>query len=141
MIPDWINEPLPMSLIGALAGALRAWARTHGEQGHAKASADALIGIVFAIALADWLTPLGYPKTALLIGAFAAMTGARALDAVFELVPELVREAATGWLRKRFGASYDDWRRDKWYPPRLPPGRQTGKFTRPDQDEENHDER
>lgn len=116
MIPDWINEPLPMSLIGALAGALRAWARTHGEQGHAKASADALIGIVFAIALADWLTPLGYPKTALLIGAFAAMTGARALDAFFELVPELLRELALGWISKTFGRG----QYDRHYPPRLP---------------------
>lgn len=128
MIPDWINEPLPMSLIGALAGALRAWARTHGEQGHAKASADALIGIVFAIALADWLTPLGYPKTALLIGAFAAMTGARALDAFFELAPELLRELALGWISKTFGRG----QYDRYHPPRLPPGR---RLQNPDDEE------
>ncbi len=116
MIPEMLDQPLPMAFIGALPGALRAWARTYPGQGHAKAAADALIGVVFAIAIADWLTPVGYPKMGLLIGMFAALTGARALDAFFELVPELLRELALGWISKTFGRG----QYDRHYPPRLP---------------------
>lgn len=98
-----LASPLPLACLGALPGCLRAYARARKTSGHARAASDALIGLVFAASLADWLTPTGYPKLALLIGLLAGMTGARALDAFFELAPELLRELAMGWIRKQFG--------------------------------------
>lgn len=116
MIPGWLDAALPMAVIGALPGALRAWARTHTEHGHARAAADALIGIVFAAAIADWLTPESYPKLALVIGLTAGMVGAKTLDAFFELIPELVRELAMSWINKSFGRRNDYG----WHYPRMP---------------------
>ena len=98
-----LASPLPLACLGALPGCLRAYARARKTSGRARAASDALIGLVFAASLADWLTPTGYPKLALLIGLLAGMTGARALDAFFELAPELLRELAMGWIRKQFG--------------------------------------
>ena len=59
--------------------------------------------MVFAVGMADWLTPPAYPKAAALINLLAGTTGARALDAASELVPEFVRELALGWARKITG--------------------------------------
>ena len=98
-----LASPLPLACLGALPGCLRAYARARKTSGSARAASDALIGLVFAASLADWLTPTGYPKLALLIGLLAGMTGARALDAFFELAPELLRELAMGWIRRQFG--------------------------------------
>lgn len=98
-----LASPLLLACLGALPGCLRAYARACKTNGRARAASDALIGIVFAASIADWLTPTDYPKLALLIGLLAGMTGARALDAFFELAPELLRELAMGWIRKQFG--------------------------------------
>ena len=98
-----LASPLLLACLGALPGCLRAYARARKTSGRARAASDALIGLVFAASLADWLTPTGYPKLALLIGLLAGMTGARALDAFSELAPELLRELAMGWIRKQFG--------------------------------------
>ena len=98
-----LASPLLLACLGALPGCLRAYAHARKTSGRARAASDALIGLVFAASLADWLTPTGYPKLALLIGLLAGMTGARALDAFFELAPELLRELAMGWIRKQFG--------------------------------------
>ena len=38
------------------------------------------------------------------IGLLAGTTGARALDAAFELVPEFLRELLIGWARKATGS-------------------------------------
>lgn len=103
MIVDLLNAPLPMAMLGAIPGALRSYATTYRRVGRARALADSLIGVVFAASLADWATPHAHPQLALLIGMAAALTGAKALDAVVELVPELVREIALGWIDRRLG--------------------------------------
>ena len=100
-----LASPLLLACLGALPGCLRAYARASKEAGRARAASDALIGLVFAASLAEWLTPDGYPKLAMLIGLMAGMTGARALDAFFELAPDLLRELAMGWISKQFGRS------------------------------------
>ncbi len=100
-----LASPLLLACLGALPGCLRAYARASKEAGRARAASDALIGLVFAASLAEWLTPDGYPKLAMLIGLLAGMTGARALDAFFELAPDLLRELAMGWISKQFGRS------------------------------------
>lgn len=100
-----LASPLLLACLGALPGCLRAYARASKTNGRARAASDALIGLVFAASLAEWLTPAGYPKLAMLIGLLAGMTGARALDAFFELAPELLRELAMGWISKQFGRS------------------------------------
>ena len=100
-----LASPLLLACLGALPGCLRAYARASKTSGRARAASDALIGLVFAASLAEWLTPTGYPKLAMLIGLLAGMTGARALDAFFELAPELLRELAMGWISKQFGRS------------------------------------
>ena len=101
---EFLVSPLLLACLGALPGCLRAYARASKESGRLRAASDGLIGLVFAASLAEWLTPAGYPKLAMLIGLMAGMTGARALDAFFELVPELMREATMGFIRKKFGA-------------------------------------
>lgn len=116
MIPDWLYSPLPMALLGAIPGAMRAYVASIASGSLAKAIADALIGVVFAASIADWLTPDGYPMVALVIGMMAALAGAKALDAFFELVPALVRDVAYGWIRRNFGSSYGGGH----YPPRPP---------------------
>jgi len=98
--------------------------KTHGKL---RALSDGLIGVVFAVSMADWLTPPSYPKLAALIGLLAGTTGARALDAASELVPEFVRELALGWARKITGGS---GQRPQWQPPREPPYR--GPIDNPD---------
>lgn len=116
MIPDWLYSPLPMALLGAIPGAMRAYVATVAESGKVKAVADALIGVVFAAAVADWLTPPHYPMLALAIGMLAALTGAKILDASKELVSEALRELVLGWIRRNFGSSYGGGH----YPPRPP---------------------
>ena len=101
-------SPLLMALFGAVVGGMRAGVMSWTKNGFWRALTDGLIGVVFAVSMADWLTPPSYPKLAALIGLLAGTTGARALDAFFELAPEFVRELALGWARKITGSSGAD---------------------------------
>lgn len=99
-----MSSPLLLSMVGAVVGGMRAGLMSLRAHGRARALSDGLIGVVFAVSMADWLTPPSYPKLAALIGLLAGTIGARALDAFFELAPELVRELALGWARKITGS-------------------------------------
>lgn len=103
-LDQFTASPLLMALAGAAVGGLRAGVMSWRTHGKARALSDGLIGMVFAASMADWLTPPAYPKAAALIGLLAGTIGARALDAFFELAPELVRELALGWARKITGS-------------------------------------
>ena len=96
----FMQSPVLLAIAGALVGGLRAGVMSWRKNGKLRAFSDGLIGVVFAASMADWLTPKGYPMLAALIGLLAGTTGARALDAVFELVPEFMRELLIGWARK-----------------------------------------
>lgn len=151
-IDTLLASPLLLACLGALPGCLRAYARASKTNGRARAASDALIGLVFAASLADWLTPAGYPKLAMLIGLLAGMTGARTLDAFFELAPELVRELAMGWIHKQFGrggvsrmgrttgwGELDYSQRSSLPPGDTPPSGQVSpgsRFTRPEDDDQ-----
>ena len=97
---QFMASPMLLSLAGAVVGGMRAGVMSWTKNGFWRALTDSLIGVVFALSMADWLTPPSYPKLAALIGLLAGTTGARALDAVFELVPEFMRELLIGWARK-----------------------------------------
>lgn len=97
---QFMASPVLMSIAGAVVGGMRAGIMSWRKNGKARAFSDGLIGVVFAVGMADWLTPPSYPKAAAVIGLLAGTTGARALDAVFELVPEFMRELLIGWARK-----------------------------------------
>ena len=124
---QFMASPLLLSMAGAVVGGMRAGLMSLRAHGQARALSDGLIGVVFAVSMADWLTPPSYPKLAALIGLLAGTTGARALDAASELVPEFVRELALGWARKITGGS---GQRPQWQPPREPPYR--GPIDNPD---------
>lgn len=124
---QFMASPLLLSMAGAVVGGMRAGLMSLRAYGLARALSDVLIGVVFAVGMADWLTPPSYPKLAALIGLLAGTTGARALDAASELVPEFVRELALGWARKITGGS---GQRPQWQPPREPPYR--GPIDNPD---------
>lgn len=125
---QFLQSPVLLAIAGAVAGGLRAGVMSWRKNGKLRAFSDALIGIVFAVGMADWLTPPAYPKAAALIGLLAGTTGARALDAFFELAPEFVRELALGWARRITGSSgVDRVRRNTGWGD-LPAGR----FTRDD---------
>ena len=126
-IEQFMASPLWLALAGAVVGGMRAGIGSYRTHGKARALSDGLIGVVFAVSMADWLTPPSYPKLAALIGLLAGTTGARALDAASELVPEFVRELALGWARKITGGS---GQRPQWQPPREPPYR--GPIDNPD---------
>lgn len=99
-LDQFLASPVLLAIAGALVGGLRAGVMSWRKNGKLRAFSDGLIGVVFAVSMADWLTPPSYPKLAALIGLLAGTTGARALDAVFELVPEFMRELLIGWARK-----------------------------------------
>ena len=124
---QFMASPLWLALAGAVVGGMRAGLGSYRTHGKARALSDGLIGVVFAVGMADWLTPPSYPKAAAVIGLLAGTTGARALDAASELVPEFVRELALGWARKITGGS---GQRPQWQPPREPPYR--GPIDNPD---------
>ena len=124
---QFMASPLWLALAGAVVGGMRAGIGSYRTHGKARALSDGLIGVVFAVGMADWLTPPSYPKAAAVIGLLAGTTGARALDAFFELAPELVRELALGWARKITGGGGGSGR---WQPPREPPYR--GPIDNPD---------
>src|SRR5574337_773884 len=125
---QFMASPLLLSMAGAVVGGMRAGLMSLRAHGRARALSDGLIGVVFAVSMADWLTPPSYPKLAALIGLLAGTTGARALDAFFELAPEFVRELALGWARKITGSSGADRLRRNSGWGELPSGR----FTRDD---------
>ena len=125
-----LASPSLLALAGAVAGGMRAGILSLRTNGKWRALSDALIGVVFALSMADWLTPPSYPKLAALIGLLAGTTGARALDAASELVPEFLRELALGWARKITGSSSGGWRNT------TPGGMPRGRFTR---DEDRND--
>lgn len=103
-LDQFLQSTVQLAIAGALVGGLRAGVMSWRKNGKARAVSDALIGVVFAVGMADWLTPPSYPKLAALIGLLAGTTGARALDAASELVPEFVRELLIGWARKATGS-------------------------------------
>lgn len=103
-IEQFMASPLWLALAGAVVGGMRAGVMSWTKNGFWRALTDGLIGVVFALSMADWLTPPSYPKLAALIGLLAGTTGARALDAAFELVPEFLRELLIGWARKATGS-------------------------------------
>ena len=104
ILDDFMASPVLMALAGAIVGGMRAGVMSWREHGVWRAFVDGLIGVVFALSMADWLTPPQYPKLAGVIGLLAGTTGARALDAAFELVPEFLRELLIGWARKATGS-------------------------------------
>lgn len=93
-----------LAAIGAVPGGIRAYYIGKQRTSAGKGAADVLIGVVFAVALADTLTPKDTPMLALLVGLLAGIAGTRALDAFFELAPEFVRELALGWARRIVGS-------------------------------------
>jgi len=100
----FMASPVLMALAGAIVGGMRAGVMSWRAHGGWRAFVDGLIGVVFAMSMAEWLTPPHYPKLAGVIGLLAGTTGARALDAAFELVPEFLRELLIGWARKATGS-------------------------------------
>lgn len=137
---QFMASPLLLSMAGAVVGGMRAGLMSLRTHGKARALSDGLIGVVFAVSMAEWLTPPSYPKLAALIGLLAGTTGARALDATSELVPSVVREfwreLVLGLARKITGSSAGARRQPGWGDLPPPP---TGRFTR--DDEERDDER
>ena len=125
----FMQSPVLLAIAGAVAGGLRAGVMSWRKNGKLRAFSDGLIGMVFAVGMADWLTPPAYPKAAALIGLLAGTTGARALDATSELVPSVVREfwreLVLGLARKITGGSGGRW-------PASRPGELPGRFTRED---------
>lgn len=111
---QFMSSPLLLSMAGAVVGGMRAGLMSLRAHGRARALSDGLIGVVFAVSMADWLTPPSYPKLAALIGLLAGTTGARALDAASELVPEFVRELALGWAKRMTGSSAGARRQTGW---------------------------
>ena len=104
ILDDFMASPVLMALAGAIVGGMRAGVMSWREHGGWRAFVDGLIGVVFALSMAEWLTPPHYHKLAGVIGLLAGTTGARALDAAFELVPEFLRELLIGWARKATGS-------------------------------------
>lgn len=102
---DILTAKALLGLIGSVPGGLRAYVLARATHSRARAISDVLIGMVFAASVAEMLTPREYPAAALLIGMFAGLAGGRALDAFFELIPEVVRTIALGWARKAAGES------------------------------------
>ena len=128
-LDQFLQSPVLLAIAGALVGGLRSGVMSWRKNGKARAVSDALIGVVFAVGMADWLTPPSYPKAAAVIGLLAGTTGARALDATSELVPSVVREfwreLVLGLARKITGGSGGRW-------PASRPGELPGRFTRED---------
>lgn len=130
-----LASPLWLAVLGAMVGGFRAGIMSWRKNGPARAFSDGLIGVVFAMAMAEWVTPPAYPKLAALIGLLAGTTGARALDAFFELVPEFIRELALGWARRMTGGSGGAFRRQTGWGDL--PDDKPGRFTR---DKDRHDQ-
>lgn len=116
-----------LGVVGAVPGALRAAALSRSRgMGWTRATSDALIGVVLAASVAELMTPPSQPSAALLVGLLAGLLGGRALDSLFEMVPEVVRVLALGWASK-YGGGGTLRRQSGWGD--LP------RFTRPDEEE------
>ncbi len=105
LLADVLTVKTLLGLIGSIPGGLRAYVLARANHSRARALSDLLIGAVFAASVAEMLTPNQYPAAALMVGLFAGLAGGRALDALFELIPEVVRTLALGWARKMVGES------------------------------------
>lgn len=103
VLADVLTVKTLLGLIGSIPGGLRAYVLSRASHSRARAFSDLLIGAVFAASVAEMLTPNQYPAAALMVGLFAGLAGGRALDALFELVPEVVRTLALGWAKKIVG--------------------------------------
>ena len=68
---QFLQSPVLLAIAGAVAGGLRAGVMSWRKNGKLRAVSDGLIGVVFAVGMADWLTPPAYPKAAALIGLLA----------------------------------------------------------------------
>lgn len=101
MMEQFFSASMLLAMIGAVPGAVRGWARR--KRDFLGGFSDALIGLVLAASIADWLTPPDKPAVALLVGLVAGMVGAPAIDAAHELVPGFMRELAMGWARRLVG--------------------------------------
>lgn len=101
--------PAVLAVAGAIPTAIRGWVKRKRDL--LGGLSDALIGIVLAASIADWLTPPDKQAVALLVGLVAGMVGAPAIDAAHELTPRFVRELVLGWARKyvaRADGHYED---------------------------------
>lgn len=98
MMEQFFSASMVLAVIGAIPGAIRGWARR--KRDFLGGASDALIGLVLAASVADWLTPPKQPAVALLVGLVAGMVGAPAIDAAHELVPSFMRELVLGWARR-----------------------------------------
>ena len=112
LLTNALTAKTVLGLLGAIPGGLRAYVLARAKHSRARALSDVLIGLVFAASVAEILTPDAYPSTALMVGLFAGLAGGRALDALFELVPEVMRTLALGWARKVVGESGEQRLRD-----------------------------
>ena len=124
-LSDVLTVKTLLGLIGSIPGGARAYVLARVTHSRARALSDAGIGAVFAASVAEMLTPAAYPAAALLVGLLAGLVGGRALDALFELVPEVARTLALGWARRLVGESAEQrlrrasgWGELGGYPPR-----------------------
>ena len=124
LFSDVLTVKTLLGIIGSIPGGLRAYVLARAQHSRARALSDVFIGCVFAASVAEILTPDAYPSSALMVGLFAGLAGGRALDALFELVPEVVRTLALGWARRLVGERGERGLRgasgwgDLEYPPR-----------------------
>ena len=98
MIEAFFSLPVVLAVVGAIPSAIRGWAKRKRDV--IGGLSDALIGVVLAASIADWLTPPDKPAVALLVGLVSGMVGAPAIDAAHEMTPQFVRKLALGWARK-----------------------------------------
>lgn len=141
MLGEIVTIKTALGIIGSVPGGLRAYTLSRATHSRGRAISDMLIGTVFAASLAEMMTPDKYPSSALLVGLLAGLVGGKALDALSELVPEVVRTLALGWANKVTGGSgADRVRRSTGWgdlsPRDPPPPRPTNRFTRPEADDE-----
>lgn len=109
MMQTFLSFPVMLAVAGAIPTAIRGLVKRKRDL--PGGLSDALIGIVLAASIADWLTPEDSPAVALLVGLVAGMVGAPAIDAAHELTPRFVRELVLGWARKyvaRADGRYED---------------------------------
>ena len=109
MMQTFLSFPVMLAVAGAIPTAIRGLVKRKRDL--PGGLSDALIGIVLAASVADWLTPEDSPAVALLVGLVAGMVGAPAIDAAHELTPRFVRELVLGWARKyvaRADGNYED---------------------------------
>lgn len=124
LFSDVLTVKTLLGIIGSIPGGLRAYVLARAQHSRTRALSDVFIGCVFAASVAEILTPDAYLSSALMVGLFAGLAGGRALDAVFELVPEVMRTLALGWARRLVGERGERGLRgasgwgDLEYPPR-----------------------